>query len=81
VAARYGKALAPADAQAARLAIDYWTSFARTGVPVASGGPAWPRYDAASDQILDFTNNGPVAGPDPWKARLDVAEAQQGATP
>jgi para-nitrobenzyl esterase len=24
--------------------LDYWASFARTGVPVASGAPAWPAY-------------------------------------
>lgn len=77
VAARYGDDLTEADAAAARVAIDYWTAFARTGVPAAAAGPAWPRYDAASDQILDFTNDGPVAGPDPWKQRLDLAESLQ----
>lgn len=77
VAARYGQQLTAADAAAARVAIEYWISFARTGVPAAAGAPAWPRYDAASDQILDFTNNGPVAGPDPWKPRLDLIESLQ----
>jgi hypothetical protein len=27
------------------------------------------------DAILDFTNAGPVAGTDPWQARLDVTAA------
>jgi len=36
--------------------------------------PAWPAYDAKADILLDFTNTGPVVGPDPWRARLDLAE-------
>ena len=27
-----------------------------------------------ADTIMDFTNTGPVVGPDPWRARLDAAE-------
>jgi hypothetical protein len=42
-----------------------------TGIP---GQPAWPRYNAKTDAIMNFTNNGAIAGPDPWKARLDLAE-------
>jgi para-nitrobenzyl esterase len=26
---------------------DYWTSFAKAGVPSAANGPAWPRYGSA----------------------------------
>jgi len=33
-----------------------------------------PAYTARGDQIMDFTNNGPVAGPDAWRERLDLAE-------
>ena len=25
-------------------------------------------------QIMDFTLQGPVAGPDPWKSRMDLAQ-------
>ena len=35
----------------------------------------WPVYKAQTDAILDFTNQGPKAGPDAWKARMDVTEA------
>jgi para-nitrobenzyl esterase len=75
VDARYGAALTAADAAAAKAAHAYWIAFAKTGAPTVPGQPAWPKYDAASDQILDFSFTGPVARPDPLKARLDVVEA------
>ncbi len=53
----------------------YWVAFAKTGKPDPAGEPAWPAYDARNDQIMDFTNKGPVAGPDPWKARMDLVAA------
>jgi len=75
VDARYGAALTAAAAAAAKAAHAYWIAFAKTGVPAAPGLPAWPKYDAASDPILDFSLAGPVARPDPLKARLDLVEA------
>lgn len=35
----------PGDAALAEAMMDYWTSFAKTGVPRAAGAAAWPRYD------------------------------------
>lgn len=35
--------------------LDYWTSFARTGHPVANGAPDWPAYDSTSS-YMDFTD-------------------------
>jgi para-nitrobenzyl esterase len=38
-----------------------WTEFAKRGDPNrARSSPAWPRYAADKDLILDFTNSGPV---------------------
>jgi len=34
----------PADTQLANAMLDYWSSFARTGTPAATGQPAWPEY-------------------------------------
>ena len=45
-----------------------------SGDPNGAGRPNWPRYEAKGDQILDFANDGAKAGPDPWKARLDLVE-------
>lgn len=75
VAAKYGKELTPGDAAAARAMNAYWVAFTRTGKPEAPGQPAWPAYDPQTDLLMNFTNGGPVAGPDPWKARLDLAAA------
>jgi len=75
VDARYGAALTTADAGAAKAVHAYWIDFARTGQATPAGLPAWPTYDAASDQVLDFSASGPVLVVDPLKARLDLVEA------
>jgi len=74
VAARYEQDLAAADEATARIVHAYWVGFARTGKPLAAGQPEWPPYDAATGAIIDFTDHGVIVGPDPWKARLDLAE-------
>lgn len=74
VAARYGKDLTPADEAAAKAMHAYWVGFAKSGVPQAPGFPVWPAYRQQSDEIMDFTANGPLAGPDPWKVRMDLAQ-------
>jgi len=75
VAARYTKDLAPADEATAKAALAYWVAFAKTGKPDGEGRPHWPAYNANDDQLMNFTNTGPVAEHDAWKARLDVIEA------
>jgi para-nitrobenzyl esterase len=47
-------------------------SFAKTGDPNGGNRPHWPRNDPAVDQVINFTNNGAVVGPDPLKKRLDL---------
>ena len=51
----------------------YWVQFAKTGNPNGPGLPSWRRYSSQSDVLLNFTNAGPVAQPDPWKECLDLA--------
>lgn len=36
--------------------VGYWSSFARTGRPTASGGPAWPRLTSASGPTLQLAD-------------------------
>jgi para-nitrobenzyl esterase len=74
VRAKYGDAATAEDEKIAAAANAYWTDFAKTGDPNGGGRPKWPAYSAATDEILDFTLAGPVAKPDPWKARLDLIE-------
>jgi para-nitrobenzyl esterase len=31
-----------------------WIAFAKTGEPKCASGPAWPKYTAASDQLMEF---------------------------
>jgi len=73
--ARYGNALAPADKAVAETANAYWVAFAKGGDPNGGGRPAWPACHGMCDGLLDFTNDGPKAGPDPWKTRLDLTAA------
>jgi para-nitrobenzyl esterase len=81
VRAKYGDATTPEDEKLAAAANAYWTDFAKTGDPNGGGRPKWPAYQTATDEILDFTLGGPVAGPDPWKARLDLIEKAAASRP
>jgi para-nitrobenzyl esterase len=60
------------DEAQSKLISAYWLAFAKTGDPNGEGRPVWPPYDAASDQIIDFTNEGPVAKPTPDAGVLDT---------
>jgi len=64
----------PNDQQATDTMRAYWRSFINDGTPNPEGLPAWPRYVAEDDVILDFRNEGPTVGPDPARERLDFAE-------
>ena len=75
VEARYGDKLASADKSTADAANSYWVNFAKTDNPNGGSLPQWPANKADTDLLLDFTEKGPVAGPDPWKERLDLVEA------
>jgi para-nitrobenzyl esterase len=81
VRAKYGDATTPEDEAIAAAANAYWVAFARTGDPNGDGRPKWPAYSAKDDVIMDFTLAGPVAKPDPWKARLDLVEKAASAPP
>lgn len=70
-----GRPMGERDARAATAMADYWTTFATTGDPNGEGRPAWPEFGAEPDQLLEFTNDGPVAKPMPHKERLDLIEA------
>lgn len=74
VEARYGKDLTEADRAAAKAANAYWANFAKTRNPNGAGLPEWPRYSSKTDVLMDFTETGPMAKPDPWKDRLDLVE-------
>jgi para-nitrobenzyl esterase len=80
VQARYGNDLAQADKAIAETVNAYWAAFAKTGDPNGQGRPVWPACKAACEVLLDFTNDGPKAGPDPWTTRLDLTAAAAGRT-
>lgn len=75
VRAKYESATTPEDEAAAEAMNAYWVAFARKGDPNGDHRPVWPPFVAEKDVIMDFTIGGPVAKPDPWKARLDAVEA------
>jgi para-nitrobenzyl esterase len=74
VRAKYKEATTPEDEAMASAMSAYWIAFARSGDPNGEGRPAWPAYSAREDVVMDFRTKGPVARPDPSKARLDLIE-------
>jgi para-nitrobenzyl esterase len=45
-----------ADRKLSDLIISYWTNFAKTGAPNGVGVPAWPAYNPAEDNVIEFGN-------------------------
>jgi para-nitrobenzyl esterase len=76
-----GLTMGERDARAAQAMADYWTTFAAEGDPNGAGRPVWPEFGAELDRLLDFTNDGPVAGPIPFADRLDLIEALYDQSP
>lgn len=65
----------PEDRLAAATISAYWVAFARSGDPNGGGRVPWPRYEAATDRLLDFTNAGPVARAVPGAPALEAIAA------
>jgi para-nitrobenzyl esterase len=53
----------------------YWVAFAKNGDPDSAGGPAWPRYTLAGDELLEFGADGVNVRKGFAKDRLDLIEA------
>lgn len=75
VDAKYKDKLTPQDRALSKKIHQYWVNFVKTGNPSGSGLPRWPTQNSRSDMLVNFTDSGPVVGPDPWKARLDLIAA------
>jgi len=67
-------AATPDDRKIGDAAIAYWTAFAKTGDPGSAGGPAWPRYDPATETVMEFGVGGPKPQPAFHKQSLDLVE-------
>jgi para-nitrobenzyl esterase len=53
----------------------YWTDFAKTGNPNGGMRVRWPAYDPAKNELLDFTNQGPIAVKVPRAATMEAIGA------
>ena len=57
----FGRSAAdPQDAAIAASMQNYWVAFAKTGDPGQAGGLIWPKYDLASEPVMEFASEGPV---------------------
>jgi para-nitrobenzyl esterase len=81
VRAKYEQATTPEDEAMAEAMNAYWAAFARSGDPSGDGRPPWPSYSTQQDVIMDFAVGGPVAKPDPSRARLDFVERLASSSP
>lgn len=71
---KYGAQSTARDLAMGKAISAYLVNFAKRGNPNGPKLPAWPRYRAESDEIMDFAATGkPVALKDPWGAEIDAA--------
>ena len=82
IGAVLGAGVTPQDEQIAQATSTYWVNFARTGNPSGAADapgndslPRWPAYSSQTDQLMNFTQSGPMPMTDPWRARLDLTAA------
>ncbi|MEN7535877.1 carboxylesterase/lipase family protein [Aurantiacibacter flavus] len=73
--ARYPGQTTPQDHAVSAAMSAAFVNFAKTGDPNGPGAPEWPVYDDALRPVMLFGMDGNHGGEDPWRARLDVAEA------
>jgi para-nitrobenzyl esterase len=64
----------PEEARLSDAMLNYWVSFARSGVPVAPGETAWPRFTARKRGYLDLDER-PLARADLQPAAYHWADA------
>ncbi len=74
VAAKYGSALTPADADAARQMSGYLANFVKKGNPNGARLPAWRKFDQSASLLNFSSDHGPVSMADPLKEQLDLVE-------
>ncbi len=80
VDAKYGDALTDTDARVAAETHAYWVAFAKMAEMALGGLPSVPQYDPDDPVIVEFTEDGPVVGPDPIADRLDFVKTLAGSS-
>lgn len=71
---KYGAQTTAKDRAIADVMSSYIVDFAKTGNPNGHSLPQWPRYDAGSDQIMDFSTSGRAEPQtDPLGSKRDTA--------
>ena len=58
----------------ATLANDYWAAFIKSGNPGSAGGPAWPKFTAATEASMEFGADGPTVREHHLAKQLDWTE-------
>jgi para-nitrobenzyl esterase len=69
-----GVTWAPEDRALSNAMIEYWSSFAKSGTPRASGQPAWPAFDKAGGPVMLLGDTVRVA-PEPHRDRYEAFDA------
>lgn len=80
IASRYGGAITANDRATAEAFNKYVGNFVKTGDPNGAGLPNWPPFDPGQYNVMNFTlTDGPVYGPDPRAARIQLVEKAEDA--
>jgi para-nitrobenzyl esterase len=71
--------LSDADRQMTAMVHSCWVTFAQTGTPACTGGPAWPPYHADADMLMNFADRTSIRKPEN-SAALDALQPRLGKT-